>query len=297
MKLYKKNSVLKIAIITISLLLNFVMTAYAEILFEGDSIYHHITIRQNGTERCMLIGRYSDQRDTCINLKEVDFPVLEYTEMMFVGFLIRPETEKIMLIGLGGGYIPTVFNIHLPHIRLKVVELDPMVYRLAEKYFNFKTSSMISLDISDGRMYLKRTKELFDQIWVDAFNSDYIPTHMTTKEFLLLAKSRLAENGIVIENVHSNNKLFDAQVLTFLAVFKHVLVFDGKRSGNSIIVASDNSTHEEILKDIKEKNLIKKIGKIDLFEQASKYNPNPKIRKTKILTDDYSPANLWLHQK
>jgi len=120
---------------------------------------------------------------------------------------------------------------------------------------------------------------------------------MTTKEFLLLAKSRLAENGIVIENVHSNNKLFDAQVLTFLAVFKHVLVFDGKRSANSIIVASDNSTHEEIIKDIKEKNILKKIGKIDLLKQAHKYKPTPKIRKTQILTDDYSPANLWLHHK
>ena len=296
MKKYKKIA-LKIVIIKMSLLLNFVLTAYAEILFEGDSIYHHITIRQNAKERCMLFGRYLDNRETCINLDEVDFPVLEYTEMMFVGFLIKPETEKIMLIGLGGGYIPTVFKIHLPHIRLKVVELDPMVNRLAEKYFNFKTSLKISLDISDGRMYLKRTKELFDQIWVDAFNSDYIPTHMTTKEFLLLAKSRLAENGIVIENVHSNNKLFDAQVLTFLAVFKHVLVFDGKRSANSIIVASDNSTHEEIIKDIKEKNILKKIGKIDLLKQAHKYKPTPKIRKTQILTDDYSPANLWLHHK
>ncbi len=58
-------------------------------LFEGDSIYHHITIRQNGMERCMIFGRQRDLRQTCLDLRQPDTSVFEYTSMMFAGFLFR----------------------------------------------------------------------------------------------------------------------------------------------------------------------------------------------------------------
>ncbi|MBU1149454.1 MAG: hypothetical protein KJ800_00705, partial [Proteobacteria bacterium] len=47
-------------------------------LYEGDSIYHHITIRQDGTERCMIFGRQRDLRQTCIDLAKPDESIFEY---------------------------------------------------------------------------------------------------------------------------------------------------------------------------------------------------------------------------
>ncbi|MFC1534703.1 spermidine synthase [Thermodesulfobacteriota bacterium] len=268
-----------------------------KILYERDSVYHHISIIQSDSDLCMLFGRYQDQRETCISLFDPDMPVLEYTAMMFVGLLYKPETENVALFGLGGGYIPSIFRKYLPHIEMHVIEIDPMVFKLAKKYFGFEVSNNINLTIADGRQYLKRTTKLFDQIWLDAFNSDYIPTHMTTKEFFLVAKSRLKVNGIVVANIHNDSKLFDAQVLTIRSVFQHVYIYNGNESRNSIIVASDNptSTHEKILGQITRFN--GKIGKIDLSVQGKKYSPNVSITPMKILTDDYNPANLWLHKK
>jgi hypothetical protein len=48
------------------------------VLYEGDSIYNHITVRENDSERCMLFGRHADNRETCIDLKEPDRSVFEY---------------------------------------------------------------------------------------------------------------------------------------------------------------------------------------------------------------------------
>lgn len=75
-------------------------------LYEGNSIYHHITIYQDGGERCMIFGRQRDLRQTCINLARPDTSIFEYTSMMFAGFLFRPEAKRACIIGLGPGKCP-----------------------------------------------------------------------------------------------------------------------------------------------------------------------------------------------
>jgi spermidine synthase len=266
-------------------------------LFEGDSIYHHIAIRQIGMERCMIFGRQRDLRQTCIDLDKPDTSVFEYTSMMFAGFLFRSDAKNICLIGLGGGYIPMVFRMHLPQVRLQTVEVDPLVEKLAKQYFGFSVPAGQTLSIDDGRQFLKRSRELYDQIWLDAFNSDYIPAHMTTKEFLTLAKSRLTKGGIVVQNLFCGNLLYDAQIKTFQAVFAKVFVFEGGRSGSCIIVASDHPAVEPAGLRKQAEHLGGRIGRIDLLAEVGKCKASPVVKKAPILTDDYNPANLLLMQK
>ncbi|MBN2437232.1 MAG: fused MFS/spermidine synthase [Deltaproteobacteria bacterium] len=266
-------------------------------LYEGDSIYHHITIRQCGGERCMIFGRQRDLRQTCIDLARPDAAIFEYPAMMFAGFLFKPDAGKICLIGLGGGYIPTVFRMHLPQVRLQTVEVDPLVEKLAKQYFRFTVPPGQALAIDDGRQFLKKSRERYDQIWLDAFNSDYIPAHMTTKEFLQLVKSRLNEGGIVIQNLFCWNNLFDAQIATFRTVFAKVFVFEGQKSGSCIIIASDRPAcgPEGLRKQAKRAG--GRIGRIDLVAEAGKCKVAPALKNTPVLTDDFNPANLLLMQK
>ena len=268
-----------------------------QILYEGDSIYHHITIRQDGMERCMIFGRQRDLRQTCLDLEKPDASVFEYTSMMFTGFLFRPDAKQVCLIGLGGGYIPTVFRMHLPQVRLHSVEVDPLVEKLATQYFGFSVPAGQTLSIDDGRQFLKKSRQRYDQIWLDAFNSDYIPAHMTTKEFLTLVRSRLTEGGIVIQNLFCDNKLFDAQIATFRSVFAKVFVFEGHRTGSCIIVASDRPATDPAGLRKQAERLGGKIGRIDLFAEVGKCKASAAVKKAPILTDDYNPANLLLMQK
>ena len=271
------------------------LCAESRVLFDGDSIYGHITVTEEGRERCLFFGRYSDSRQTCLDLTEPARSVFEYTAMMFVGFLFQPETRNVALIGLGGGYLPTFFRMRLPAVRLDTIEIDPLVYKLAQNHFSLKTTPIQSVTIADGRQYLKHANRQYDQIWVDAFNTDYIPLHLTTKEFLQQAKSCLTKNGVVVQNVHNSNKLYDAHVTTFRAAFAHVFVFQGARSGNVIIVGSDNPLFTpSTFKQIAKSKL--KIGEIDLLAEAGKYVPDPIISEVSVLTDDFNPANLLLHQ-
>jgi spermidine synthase len=266
-------------------------------LYEGDSIYHHITIRQDGGERCMIFGRQRDLRQTCVNLAKPDDSIFEYTAMMFAGFLFRPEAKKVCLIGLGGGYIPTVFRMHLPQVQLQTVEVDPHVEKLAKQYFSFAVPAGQKLAIDDGRQFLKKSRERYDQIWLDAFNSDYIPAHMTTQEFLKLVRSRLNDGGIVVQNLFGGNNLYDAQIATFRSVFAKVFVFEGQKSGSAIIVASDRPACEPAGLRKQAEKWGGKIGRIDLVAEVDKCRIAPAPKNAPILTDDYNPANLLLMQK
>ncbi|MEK7827362.1 MAG: fused MFS/spermidine synthase, partial [Thermodesulfobacteriota bacterium] len=234
---------------------------------------------------------------TCIDLAKPDASVFEYTSKMFAGFLVRPDAKKICLIGLGGGYIPTVFRMHLPQVRLHTVEVDPLVEKLAKQYFRFALPSGQTLSIDDGRQFLKKSPQRYDQIWLDAFNSDYIPAHMTTKEFLQLVQLRLNEGGIVIQNLFGDNKLYDAQIATFQAVFARVFVFGGQKSGSCIIIASDRPACEPAALRKQAEKAGGKIGRIDLIAEAGKCRVAPVRKNAPILTDDFNPANLLLMQK
>ena len=263
-----------------------------KIIYERDSLYHHITITQSDSELCMMFGRYKDRRQTCLNRIDPDIPVLEYTAMMFVGFVHRPDTKTAALIGLGGGYMPLIFRDYLPQVELDVIEVDKKVVELAEKYFGFKETDTVRLTVVDGRQYLKKTPRYYDQIWLDAFNGDYIPVHLTTREFLETAKARLNKNGIIVANVHNGSQLFDAQVTTFRSVFRNVFIYNGTENGNSIIVATANSDSNPSQIRHNALRFDGHIGMIELDAQMEKYSPDPAIKETRILTDDYNPANL-----
>jgi spermidine synthase len=187
--------------------------------------------------------------------------------------------------------------MHLPQVQLQTVEVDPHVEKLARQYFSFAVPPGQTLAIDDGRQFLKKSRERYDQIWLDAFNSDYIPAHMTTQEFLKLVQSRLNEGGIVIQNLFRGNNLYDAQIATFRSVFARVFVFEGQKSGSCIIVASDRPACKPAGLRKQAEKWGGKIGRIDLIAEAGKCKIAPAPKNAPILTDDFNPANLLLMQK
>lgn len=261
----------------------------------GAPRFLHITIYQTDRERCMIFGRRRDLRQTCMNLSQPDEPLFEYSAMMFAGFLFRPEARRVCLIGLGGGFIPTVFRMHLPGVALHTVEVDPLVEKLAREFFQFRLGADQQLAIEDGRQFLKKSRERYDQIWLDAFN-DYIPAHMTTREFLLLVKKRLKAGGIVLQNVFGGNRLYDAQIVTFRTVFRQVFVFEGRQSGSYVILAGDGGLPEPAALQ-REAGRKGRLGRIDLGAQVEKLNRRPAARTAPVLTDDCNPANLLLMER
>jgi hypothetical protein len=85
-------------------------------------------------------------------------------------------------------------------------------------------------------------------------------------------------------------------VQTFQHVFQYVYVLKGTRSTNSIIVASDYSTYSIASNNLKRLQNVR-VGQINISDQFKKIIGTLEITDGEILTDDFSPANLLLHEK
>jgi spermidine synthase len=255
------------------------------VIFEGRSEYSSVVVLQDGDQRCLAFGSKWEDRETCIDLKNPDRAIFEYTRMMFVAMLFQPEAARVLHIGLGGGFMPSVFTRHLPAIHVDTVEIDPLVITVARKYFGFEPGEHLTVTQADGRKYIEKSTVGYDQIWVDAFDEKYVPPQLTTRQFLEAARARLNPHGILVENLHYSHPLFPSQVVTARAVFKHVWLFEGVDCENAVLVATDDPacTPEEMPE--KAKRFKGRIGAIDLLEEAAKYRPDMPVRNGKILED------------
>lgn len=169
--------------------------------------------------------------------------LLPYTQIAFISlaFLDR-EPKDALFLGLGVGSMPRYFSRFYPKASVDIAEIDPDVPPLARDYFFFRESPNMKLAVNDGRIFVKRTKKQYDMIFLDAYQNDSIPFHLTTIEFLREVKAKLNPGGVVVANILSkeNNKFFEAMIATYRKAFSHVYIFKWKFSDNYIFIAAQS---------------------------------------------------------
>ena len=131
---------------------------------------------------------------TCIRLATPEDLVFDYTKMMLGALTMNPHPTHILVVGLGGGTLPSALREMVPDAVVDVSELDPAVVKVAETYFNFTPGPNLTVTTGDGRVFVKKQLQKgvkYDLIMLDAFEDDYIPEHLLTREFLTEVKGIL----------------------------------------------------------------------------------------------------------
>jgi spermidine synthase len=271
--------------------------AYAQrLLHQERSLYRNIFVTESGDEICMLF-RYPVPlgRESCKLKSDPDKLIFDYTQMMMAGLYLNPKPAKLLIIGEGGGSIPTALQEMYPDMQIDLVEIDAAVDRVAKRFFDFKPGPRMRVVIEDGRVFVKRARAQnpqYNMIMLDAFDADYIPEHLLTREFLQEVKAILAPDGVIVANTFSNSALYDYESVTYRAVFGP---FYNLKLGNRIIIGRNNGIPplDEVRRNaaIVEAQFQRRgTGSsflLPLFNTGMDWNPN-----TRILTDQYSPSNL-----
>ncbi|ONI28765.1 hypothetical protein PRUPE_1G159900 [Prunus persica] len=65
------------------------------------------------------------------------------------------KSVKAVVIGLGAGLLPMFLNRCMPLMHTEVVELDPVVRKLAKEYFNFVEDDRLQVHIADGIQFVR----------------------------------------------------------------------------------------------------------------------------------------------
>ncbi|CAF1669617.1 unnamed protein product, partial [Didymodactylos carnosus] len=160
------------------------------------------------------------------------------------------------IIGLGGGLLPTILRHYYPTVNITIVEIDPMVVELAQKYFNFKYDSALNVIISDGREYIRKLvlneNKKFDLIMFDAYEEyDIIPFYMKTREFFQELNFLLKPNiGILVTNLVYIYKSYSRLRKTLSLIFDKNYSFLSQDLVNVIVISSNDKiklTKQELL--------------------------------------------------
>lgn len=126
---------------------------------------------------------------------------------LFENFALRIPGGRVGAVGLGTG---TLAAYGLPGQRWTFFEIDPAMERTARRWFTYLADSPAEVDvrIGDGRRGLEACAPgEFGLLLLDAFSSDAVPTHLLTREALLLVMSRLAPGGVAA--FHVSNRFLD----------------------------------------------------------------------------------------
>jgi len=274
-----------------------------ELVHSERSLYRQILIYEEDGKRYMCFTKQcAIGRESVIDLQYPDRLLFEYAHLMMGSLFLAPAPQNVLVVGLGGGSLPRALAFTLPAAHIDVVEIDPVVTRMARKYFSSlpgENTPVFTANTSvfeeDGRAYVKRmvrARRTYDLIMLDAYDHEYIPEHMLTREFLQEVKSLLKPGGIVAANTFSSSKLYDSESATYRAVFGD---FYNLKSANRIILAANGPLPG--LADVR-RNSERFVASFSMIGFATtdvlgRFSLKPDWNAgARVLTDQYSPANL-----
>jgi len=287
-------------IFCISFLLILSPIAQAEtekVLYERDSLYHHIRVSEIEGYRYLSFNRTRGSQSV-VNIHDIFELKFPYTRASFVipAFLDR-KPERILYIGLGGGSIPRVMGKYYPEAQIDIVEIDKEVIRVAKEFFFFEPTPMMNIIEMDGRRFLRSSSDHYDIIFLDAYDDLSIPFHLTTREFLEIVKEKLTPDGLVASNIWGprNDKFYLSEAKTYQQVFPNLYLIDAIETNNYIFVAYHNKN--KITKTIIQERVsqLQDWFKFDfsLMTYANTFEDLSKVRiNAKVLIDDYAPVEV-----
>jgi spermidine synthase len=203
-----------------------------------ESAYNYIIVARDGaivSFRRMENGAAISAIDT----SRPSYQVIPYTKFLFAACLVKPDPANVLSIGLGAGAINRLFQLVYPPAILTSVEIDPMIRDLAIEFTQLQESDRNRIVIEDGRRFLRRSRDSWDWIVIDAFvrNSQY-PPHLATHEFFALVAGHLAADGVLAINVISGNKLFDCLIGAIGSAFSAVSLLAAPGTANVVVLAT-----------------------------------------------------------
>jgi spermidine synthase len=200
-----------------------------------------------------------------------DFLALTYTRTMMAFELFQPNPRNIALIGLGGGSLAKWCYRHHTDAKLSVVEINPHVIALREKFHIPDDDHRFKILCEDGTKFVAKHPGELDLLLVDAFGVDSLPEDLCSERFYQDCHQALTRSGLLVVNLCGTGKrtllarirrAFNGQILTSRDDDGNTVVFACK--GNLLWPKGESpgSLHLKIIKFEKKYGLSKAMSPV-----------------------------------
>lgn len=166
--------------------------------------------------------------------------VLSYTRLMMGSLLLQPAPERALMIGLGGGSLPKCLHHHLPGVDLTVVEINPHVIALRERFAIPPDGERFRVVLGDGADVVAALPVPVDLLMVDGFTYDGQPEALCTADFYAACRQALSPQGVLVVNLQADDPLTpvyrERLALAFDGALLAARCLDG---GNVVVLAGE----------------------------------------------------------
>jgi spermidine synthase len=273
------------------------------ILFEKTSLFGTIIVSEDEYRLRTLRFEKGGAPQSVVKPGDPDHLELHYAKVAFVGLALSGELRRALVVGLGGGTLPMFLRKNYPDTVIDAVDIDPDVVYVAKQFFGFSEDERMRAHVEDGRRFIEKVREPYDAIFLDAFGSDSVPPHLTTREFLLAVRRAVKPSGVVVGNLWGPhlNPQYDAMVRTYQEVFDELFILDVRGAGNMILLALPRKqplSREELRQLARNVSTTRRL-RLDLgelvdygFLHARARNPDARVLDDQILSDK-EPLQLY----
>jgi spermidine synthase len=275
-------------------------------LYEKDSFYHNIRVGEEGRTRYMYFDNTYQSAMLLDDPWKIELTCIRY---MALALALQPEPKRAVNVGLGGGSFSKRLARDYADVLVDGVDIDPDVVDVGRRFFEVPDEPRLRLHSVDGRRFIQEADGSFDLVFLDAYNADTIPFHLTTREFYREVESRLAPGGVVVSNIigvleGEGSEYFRSMYKTIADTFPLVYVFpvleySGDDYGdelNIIVVATREGPRLSKDEFVARTSLLR--GRLAPAEEmaffgSALYEPAIELSDVPVFTDDYAPVDLY----
>lgn len=206
------------------------------------SPYHDILVLKEAAVVKLVFGDSTPRAiESILNLNDPLNLLAPYTQMALLPLALVDQPQRIYILGLGGGRLPTLLHHYFPDVTIECAELDPDVLQVAQTYFGFELDARLQVTIQDGRAYLagRPADCRYDLIIMDAFREAmFTPYAFATHEFYALCRQHLSAAGVLVVNLSLDDPLYETRLNTLQAAFSDGTLYLFANLAASVVLAT-----------------------------------------------------------
>lgn len=209
------------------------------VVFDAKSKWNRILVVEKGDQRSLYFGDTDGDTQSTISLRDPRAVPMEYIRYAASALAFGGPRRRALIVGLGGGTYPMLLRRSFPDMSIDVVELDPQVRQVARDLFGLVEDAQLRVHIADGAAFLRRTRQRWDLIFLDAYGAGGIPDALATDTFFATVARRLAPDGLAIANITDTNSGRERAIIgRFAKPFRACVLAHTPTSDNVIVVAA-----------------------------------------------------------
>jgi spermidine synthase len=278
-----------------------------KVVHRKETAYHRLLVVDHGLRRSLYFNNFAQGT---VDRTTGEIPAMLYPDGLLAALAWRRDAPRnAFVIGLGTGMVPNLLAREDPSVATTSAEIDPEVVRVAGEYFAYRPDANDRVLVGDGRSLLEAEKGPWDVVFLDAYFSDSVPFHLTTREFFELCRARMSPDGVFAGNFvgHLSGKdqrLFWAMVRTAREVFPTVAVLSRELAGgsptfagNAVLVASPSP--DRLSRDLVVaggERVAARFRRPSIATWARAFHEGDlRVADVPVLTDSFSPTDALQH--